>query len=243
MATYFYNYFALPLGGLNFCEWRLVDFRVTFNKLNAFDVNVSKWEKLVTLHLFNNNITRYDEKALWTHKNLVGVDLENNIGLYPPKIDINMPLLQFLAFANNGMTLNINFNKEKFPNLMFLYLNGNKLLKFPDESLQEKLVQMGVARCNLKSLPLYLSNFKRLNYLDARDNNITDVDDGLKKLIKTNNVESYFSGNEVCSIDKSLDCEPLCSKYCWSRHVKKDGYCDVECNSYECEYDGGDCRS
>ena len=65
----------------------------------------------------------------------------------------------------------------------------------------------------------------------------------MKKLIKTNNVESYFSGNEVCSIDKSLDCEPLCSKYCWSRHVKKDGYCDVECNSYECEYDGGDCRS
>ena len=193
--------------------------------------------------MFYNNITRYDEKALWTHKNLAGVQLENNIGLYPPKIDINMPLLQFLAFANNGMTLNINFNKEKFPNLMFLYLNGNKLLKFPDESLQGNLVQMGVARCNLKSLPLYLSNFKRLNYLDARDNNITDVDDGLKKLIKTNNVESYFSGNEVCSIDKSLDCEPLCSKFCWSRHVKKDGYCDVECNSYECEYDGGDCRS
>ena len=42
-------------------------------KLNAFDVNVSNWEKLVTLSLFSNNITRYDEKALWTHKNLVGV--------------------------------------------------------------------------------------------------------------------------------------------------------------------------
>ena len=96
----------------------------------------------ITNYLFNNNITRYDEKALWTHKNLVGVQLESNIGLYPPKIDINMPLLQYLGFANNGMTLNINFNKEKFPNLMFLYLNGNKLLTFPDKSLQGNLVQM-----------------------------------------------------------------------------------------------------
>ena len=81
-------------------------------------------------------------------------------------------------------------------------------------------------------------------YLDARDNNITHVDDELKELIQTNNVESYFSGNYgVCSTDESLDCKPLCSKQCWSRRVSNDDYCDVECNSYECDYDGGDCES
>jgi hypothetical protein len=222
----------------------MFDFRVTFNKLNAFDVNVSKWEKLMTLFLFNNNITRYDEKALWTHKNLVGVQLENNIGLYPPKIDINMPSLQFLVFANNDISLNIDFNRENFPNLIMLFLNGNKLLKFPDKSLQDKLFWLGVARCSLKSLPKYLSEFKSLTYLDARDNNITHVADELKELIQTNNVESYFSGNDgVCSTDESLDCKPLCSKYCWSRRVSNDDYCDIECNSYECDYDGGDCES
>ena len=57
-------------------------------------------------------------------------------------------------------------------------------------------------------------------------------------------VESYFSGNlDLCTsnTDKSLDCEPLCSKYCWSRNVIKDGYCDIECNDKLCNYDGGDC--
>ena len=223
----------------------MVDFSVTFNKLNAFDVNISKWEKLITLALFNNNITRYDEKALWTHGNVVGVDLANNVGLKIPRgIGINMPLLQYLNLDTNGMTLNVNFNEENFPNLMMLFLNGNKLLKFPDKSLRGKIIWLAVARCNLKSLPMYLSEFKLLKYLDARDNNITYVDDGLRELIQANKVESYFSGNNmICSTDTSLDCKPLCSKYCWSRHVSNDKYCDVECNSYECDYDGGDCKS
>ena len=114
-------------------------------------------------------------------------------------------------------------------------------MKFPHISLQDSLVDLGISRCNLKSLPLYLSGFKRLAYLDARDNNITTIDDSLKELIATNHIESYFSGNEVCNWDKSLDCEPLCSKYCWSRHVSKNDECDINCNSYECDYDGGDC--
>ena len=78
--------------------------------------------------------------------------------------------------------------------------------------------------------------------MDARDNNITTVDDDLKALINKNAIESYFSGNEkLCKSDKSLDCEPLCHKYCFSRKVANDGYCDVGCNHEVCKYDGGDC--
>ena len=60
-------------------------------------------------------------------------------------------------------------------------------------------------------------------------------------LIKTNQIESYFSGNIVCGADKALDCEPLCSKYCWSRNVLGDEICDLQCDSKACGYDGGDC--
>ena len=49
------------------------------------------------------------------------------------------------------------------------------------------------------------------------------VDDDLKRTFETNDVESYFSGNAVCMKDV-LDCEPLCSKYCWSRKVGNDDY-------------------
>ena len=45
------------------------------------------------------------------------------------------------------------------------------------KELNDNLVDLGIARCNLKSLPSYLSKFERLRYLDARDNKIVNVDD------------------------------------------------------------------
>ena len=68
------------------------------------------------------------------------------------------------------------------------------------------------------------------------------IDDNLKLLMERNGVETYFAGNGVCSTDSSLDCEPLCSKHCWSRRVSNDGYCDVDCGTEECQFDGGDCN-
>ena len=118
---------------------------------------------------------------------------------------------------------------------------GNNLFRFPDESLKDQLVDLGVSRCNLLSLPSYLSEFNYLKYLDARDNNISYVDNKLKSSMKTNSVESYFSGNRICKTDKDLDCKPLCSKYCWSRNVLGNGICDEFCNSKKCDYDGADC--
>lgn len=219
----------------------MVDFEISFNKLNEFNVNITKWEKLVTLYLFHNNITKYDEKALWTHEHLLSVALNDNIGFKVPSIAIKMPSLQYLHVGENEMALNIDFNKETFPNLMMLFLNGNRIMKFPDRSLEGKLFWLGIARCELKFFPSYVSEFQQLKYLDARDNNITNIGDDFKTLIKKNKMESYFSGNPVCHTDTSLDCQPLCSQQCWSRHVSKNGYCDEKCNSEECGYDGGDC--
>ena len=188
-----------------------------------------------------NNIKQYNEHAMWTHPNLVSLDLGDNVGINVPG-EIRLPLLSYLQLSNNKISLDLIFGPEQFPALMSLYLNGNTLIKFPDQGLKSNLVKLGISRCRLRSLPSYLSDFSKLAYLDARDNNITAVDDDLKVLINKNAIESYFSGNEkLCKSDKSLDCEPLCHKYCSSRKFTNDGYCDVECNHEVCKYDGGDC--
>ena len=112
---------------------------------------------------------------------------------------------------------------------------------FPHKSLKETLQNLGIARCHLKQLPSYLADFNKLKYIDARDNNISTVNDDLKLLIKSNRVESYFSGNPACDTDNNIDCKLVCSKYCWSMNELNNDRCEPQCNSKECEYDGGDC--
>ena len=132
--------------------------------------------------------------------------LDDNIGMTLPsgKNDIAMPSLTSLALSNNNINIDFSFDKIMFPNMVELHLNGNTVRSFPDESLKDTVVSLGVARCSLLSIPVYISNFRKLIYLDARDNNITKVDDSLKSLIKENNIENYFTGNEVCNTDKSV---------------------------------------
>ena len=193
----------------------------------------------------HNKISYYNKEALWTHPHLVSMDLADNVGIgIPGDSEIDLPLLSYLNLENNGIKIDTVFDANSFPSLLSLYLNGNDLEKFfAGASLQKSLVKLGVARCNLKELPSYLSEFHKLRYLDARDNNITFIGNELKTLIAKNNIESYFSGNDdLCNADTSLDCEPLCSKYCPSRNIVGDGFCDIECNDKTCEYDGGDCE-
>ena len=221
----------------------MVDFEVSFSQLQSFHVDVGKWEKLNKLHLQYNNITQYNENALWTHSNVAAIFLLGNKIRQIPFFASYLPSLNYLHIGENNIDIEVPLSKKQFPSLVFLYVNGNNLIEFPDESLGASLVKLGVARCNLKTLPQYLSNFNSLKYLDARGNNITFVDNALKVLMKTNKVESYFAGNDVCKRDKSLDCEPLCSKYCWSRDVLNDGICDETCNTKICQFDGGDCMN
>ena len=65
-------------------------------------------------------------------------------------------------------------------------------MSFPGESMKNNLMLLAVGRCNLLSLPAHTSNFKKLIYLDARDNNITNVDAKLLSLIKKNDMEVFF---------------------------------------------------
>ena len=220
---------------------KMVDFEISFNQLEEFMVDVGKWEKLNKLHLMYNNISDYNEEALWTHPILGGLALESN-AIKMPTTRLYLPGLTFLHLGENNMTISKQFDTKSLPNIAFLYLNGNNLQAFPSESLKDNLVDLGIARCNLTSLPSYLSKYKHLKYLDARDNNILNVNGDLIELFRTNYVESYFSGNKVCVKDGSLDCEPLCSKTCWSRKVGNNDECDVSCNSKECHYDEGDCK-
>ena len=45
---------------------KMVDFEVSFNRLERFDVDVSKWEKLDKLHLMYNDIN-FVHEAVWNH--------------------------------------------------------------------------------------------------------------------------------------------------------------------------------
>ncbi len=220
----------------------MVYFEVSKNRLQAFNVDIREWKNLDNLVLMHNKISVYNEEALWSHPELSGLVLHNNRITLPDASRIYLPSLMFLSLKDNGLRIAQTLGRDQFPNLFHMHLNGNHLLNFPDQALKNQLGYLAVARCQLKSLPSYLSEFKQLVFLDARGNNITNVDDNLKLLMVRNGVETYFAGNDVCSTDSSLDCEPLCSKHCWSRRVSNDGYCDVDCGTEECQFDGGDCN-
>ena len=232
------NLTALPQGMEKLEE--MVDFEVSYNKLKAFDVNVLKWKKLDKLILTENNITRYNKMSVWTHPGLAGIAMAGNVGLQMPATGIFMPSLNYLNFEENKMAFNSPFEDGSFPQLIDLYLSGNHLTVFPGKNLHN-ILYLGIARCGLIHVPKAVLKYHNLQYLDARDNNITAVSTDLRELIAKNKVEAYFSGNLICKDDSSLDCVPLCSKTCWSRNVHNDGYCDMSCRTRECDYDGGDC--
>ena len=80
----------------------MVDFEVSFNRLQRFDVDVSKWEKLNKLYLMYNDIS-FVHDAVWRHLELTGLGLDNNSVILP--LDrIYMPSLTFLDIADNNMT-------------------------------------------------------------------------------------------------------------------------------------------
>merc|ERR1712023_605735 len=107
----------------------MVDFEVSFNRLEEFMVDVGKWEKLNTLHLMYNNISNYNEEVLWTHPELTGLALESN-AIKMPASKIFAPSLVFLHLGENNMTINKNFNIISMPNIVDLYVSGNNLESF-----------------------------------------------------------------------------------------------------------------
>ena len=115
-----------------------------------------------------NNITYYNEEAIWTHPALVSLDLSDNIGLKMPGSDVKiaMPSLQYLNFMNNSVAIVTGLSNVYFPRLLLLYLGGNDLMTFPDKSMTKLIIELGIARCNLLSLPNYMHEFEKLKYLE-----------------------------------------------------------------------------
>ena len=218
-----------------------VDF--SLNKLQSFNVDIKKWKHLTMLYLMYNNITQCNQ--VWSHPTLVALDLGDNIGMpFPAANDINLPNLNYLGFTNNSVVINEDFGAKEFPFLFFLYLSGNKFISLKENfaTFSDNLLELGVARCDIKHLPLFLKDFKSFSYLDARDNNISSIEIELQEFIVEKQIENYFSGNSLCRHnDGGLNCEDVCSQYCWSEEELGNEYCDSSCNSAECNLDEGDC--
>ena len=231
------------LKGLTF-----IDFE--FNRLKRFDVDVSNFVFLNRIYIRFNNITHVHD-SFWKHDTVTEIKASSNIGLRMPlnPKDIYLPNVFFFDIRNNSVLLPSILGKDQLPSIIFLLLDGNKIPKNGGtniETLSSNLASLGLARCGLKTLPSYLSDFKYLKNLDARDNNITEVPNEVTNWIKDTGIEAYFSGNKLlCENDEEnygKYCEEICSKYCWSKDGNKDNYCDPSCNSKECDYDGGKCE-
>eukprot|EP00942_MAST-04A_sp_MAST-4A-sp1_P001331 g1331.t1 len=102
----------------------MVDFEISFNRLEEFMVDVGKWEKLHVLYLMYNNITKYHENALWSHANIEGMDMADNIGMHIslPQKNIYMPNLYYLNLGNNSINIDWTFESARFPRLTYLYI-------------------------------------------------------------------------------------------------------------------------
>ena len=233
---------------------------ITSNRLKSFDVDVTKWNNLIYLFLYDNEIARM-HKSVLRSQSLVNLDVALNVNFnifagVKEEDAIHMPSLMYLNLKNNSATIQLKFmGKNQFPALKFLHLDGNIELVFGEDSfktLSNNLRQFTIGRCNIKKLPPYMSIFKNINMFDARNNNITQVNsdflDALKKNDGDDDFEVLFAGNPACQDSNTrkeirskvgeTSCEPLCSTYCWSRKVGGNGFCDDSCNSEKCYYDG-----
>ena len=97
----------------------MVDFEISFNRLEDFMVDVLKWERLNTLYLMYNNITNYAEQALWTHPELAGLALESN-AIKMPATRIYLPSLTFLHLGENNLTIKKPFDVKSLPNIALI---------------------------------------------------------------------------------------------------------------------------
>ena len=225
---------------------KLTNLEVTNSRLHNFTVDVRNWAELTEFDLEGNLLSSVHE-SVWLHPRLTNVFLQRNRGLELPEMEqVYLPNLIFLIYSENNVTIPLDFfHADRFPNLGNLFINGNNLEDFPPsiESLKNNMAALGIARTGIRNLPSFIAELKGLHYIDARDNKISIVDGAVEEFFRERKPnQAYFSGNEICetAAKEYLDCEPLCSKYCFSRY-SQDKNCDLGCYTKACEYDGGVC--
>ena len=254
------NLSSLPAKMENLIDVVSVD--LSYNKLQKFDVDILKWKSIMHLNLKFNNISEYDEESMWNHPTLAALWVNSNKHFRMPRtLTMKSPSLYYLVITNNSLTFPEKFGSEQMPVLTFLYAGGNNLgsAGLPEnfDTLSNQLVHLDISRCRLLELPLYLSTFANLFYLDVRNNRIKYVDDELRTMLASKNMynRALFSSNPVCyngtkGAQVTINCDEMCSIYCNYKDWREDElyphgappyYCDPRCNSQECYYDGGDC--
>ena len=226
-------------------------FGVRFNRLEAFDVDILKWDYLTVLKISFNNIT-YHHQNVWKHPNVASLHLNSNVGFHMPANmnEIYLPHVFYLHMGNNSSPLPNTLGSRQLPLIKFLYIDGNKLshgrLPAEFENMGKTLQKLGFARTGMVQFPTvnFWSSFSKLGYIDARGNSISNISSGVGSWLEAQGVENYFSGNPICGnghTEKEINCERLCSEFCWSRNSNTNQYCDRTCDSAVCEMDGGEC--
>ncbi len=234
---------SLPEGMKGFTS--ISELNVAFTNLQAFDVDISGWEKIIVLSLWYNKMNRL-HPSVWVHKGLINLVLNDNVGLNFPSdpAAVYLPSLGLITLQNNSVIIPKSLNSEQLPLLSALYVNGNTIAS-PASLLQNNkgVLKVGVSRCNLTNLPFSETGASQLQYLDARDNNITHISKPLEMVAAAGGDDNFFfARNPVCKSNEALNCKPSCSKYCWGKkHAVFNKVCDPGCNTQMCEYDWGQC--
>ena len=213
-----------------------------FNHLSSFDVDARGWDSLFVLSL-NYNRIKDVHHTVWKHKSLSRVSISYNPSLQFPESQLNLKNLRTLDLDGSNVSFSAGFSSQRCPILEELYISGSYISRFPVGFLGVKntLLQLGIGRCNLTTIPPWFSQFRYLKFFDIRNNFVDNVDPSFKAMLSENNAIAYFAGNPVCESDSQLDCVPLCSMYCYHREELGNRVCNQGCNTKKCEFDGGDC--
>ena len=186
-----------------------------------------------------------------------------------PRLDNNIAL-KHLSVGGNQLTAMPSLESTA---LEYLTFSNNRLSTWSAQGgLPSSLKFIGVANnMNLDTIPFWVLQLPKLEYLDCSGNNITTLTNVGE--IRSNTVDSdvlgrntsllLLGGNPVCGTMSSgnredtglmwgsrwnVQCRSQCSSTCemsipWNtmRSWLGDGLCDAGCNSTACGYDGGDC--
>eukprot|EP00942_MAST-04A_sp_MAST-4A-sp1_P000681 g681.t1 len=210
--------------------------------------------KIIRLDLSNNKLNALSD-GIWANSYTLNLFLDNN---YISKIPISIENARTLSnlYVNNNSLVDV--PQEVFTlNLRSLFLDGNYLTNVPKEIEKVQTLQiLHLHNNNIKNVINSIGRLVRLRILDLRNNSIKELSE--EAVVDLKALEYiYLSDNPVCSngwldkvpkvkniVEKSTDlgagCKPQCSIYCQDRWVG-DGFCVRDCNSFDCNYDGGDC--
>ena len=234
---------------------KLADFIVKNNKLKTIPASLGATKRLTRLDASQNEIYKVP-KEIWSHGSIIQLDLEGN-NIKNVDGDISIENTYYLNLANNSISaLPETINA---PLLLYLYLNGNQLIRVPKAIFQlEYLYLLGLSRNNLtsSSFPSAEIKLQNLQVLDLRNNSMSQLPPWFSRFNKLQSLT--LSNNPICTTQwlesdlcpaniKTLvhepgqGCTPQCSEYCLDYLKDNHPVCLRECDSEKCDYSNGKC--